>query len=156
MTYYSQRNALADIDLGLYNIDRFSDIPQEPQWIERNYKQHKYRQYVLYRICGTVVGRIDSHNIVTLLTMGDEIINVRFSPERFAELKSRVLNSDNQVVEGSWLNRGSLLMLVGYRRGETDFVCRNYKASVFLDDVVKIDRVLSNGSVTTHTSKVSE
>ena len=143
--FYSTNHELAGIDLEEYNISHFSDLPVDPVFIERSYGKRSWKQFELSAICGTVIARTDSHHLVTILTPDNEVVNVKMSEGSFAWYKRQIseINPDGSktVVEKSWLNRGSLLICCGYRRGEDDFVCKTYKNSVFNHQLMKIVNV---------------
>ena len=136
---------MAGIDLEEYNISHFSDLPVDPVFIERSYGKRSWKQFELSAICGTVIARTDSHHLVTILTPDNEVVNVKMSEGSFAWYKRQIseINPDGSktVVEKSWLNRGSLLICCGYRRGEDDFVCKTYKNSIFNHQLMKIVNV---------------
>ena len=140
--FYSTNHELAGIDLEEYNISHFSDLPVDPVFIERSYGKRSWKQFELSAICGTVIARTDSHHLVTILTPDNEVVNVKMSEGSFAWYKRQIseINPDGSktVVEKSWLNRGSLLICCGYRRGEDDFVCKTYKNSIFNHQLMKI------------------
>lgn len=143
--FYSTNHELAGIDLEEYNISHFSDLPVDPVFIERSYGKRSWKQFELSAICGTVIARTDSHHLVTILTPDNEVVNVKMSEGSFAWYKRQIseINPDGSktVVEKSWLNRGSLLICCGYRRGEDDFVCKTYKNSIFNHQLMKIVNV---------------
>lgn len=143
--FYSTNHELAGIDLEEYNISHFSDLPVDPVFIERSYGKRSWKQFELSAICGTVIAKTDSHHLITILTPDNEVVNVKMSEGSFAWYKRQIseINPDGSktVVEKSWLNRGSLLICCGYRRGEDDFVCKTYKNSVFNHQLMKIVNV---------------
>ena len=63
-----------------------------------------------------------------------------------AQLSSVDEDGSKTVVEKSWFTRGNLLMVVGYRRGESDFAVRNYRNSIYSNHIMKIERVNEDGS----------
>ena len=140
--FYSANHELAGINLEEYNISHFSDLPVDPVFIERSYGKRSWKQFELSAICGTVIARTDSHHLITILTPDNEVVNVKMSEGSFAWYKRQIseINPDGSktVVEKSWLNRGSLLICCGYRRGEDDFVCKTYKNSIFNHQLMKI------------------
>lgn len=143
--FYSTNHELAGIDLEEYNISHFSDLPVDPVFIERSYGKRSWKQFELSAICGTVIARTDSHHLITILTPDNEVVNVKMNEGSFAWYKRQIseINPDGSktVVEKSWLNRGSLLICCGYRRGEDDFVCKTYKNSIFNHQLMKIVNV---------------
>ena len=95
-----------------------------------------------------MIGRTDSHHLVTILTPDNEVVNVKMNDGAFAHYKAQLstVNPDGTktVIEKSWLERGSLLICCGYRRGTDEFVTKKYKASIFPSQLMKITSI--NGS----------
>lgn len=143
--FYSTNHELAGIDLEEYNISHFSDLPVDPVFIERSYGKRSWKQFELSAICGTVIARTDSHHLITILTPDNEVVNVKMNDGAYAHYKAQLSkiepDGSKTVVEKSWLNRGSLLICCGYRRGEDDFVCKTYKNSIFNHQLMKIVNV---------------
>jgi DNA polymerase-3 subunit alpha len=157
--FYSQEHELANVDLAKYNISHFSDLPEEPQFVERSFGNRSWKQFELSAICGTVIGRMDSHHLVTILTPDNEVVNVKMNDGAFAHYKTQlsIINPDGTktVIEKSWLERGSLLICCGYRRGIDEFVTKKYKASIFPSQLMKITSI--NGSdIEIQTERYSE
>lgn len=146
--FYSQEHELANVDLAKYSISHFSDLPEEPQFVERSFGKRSWKQFELSAICGTVIGRTDSHHLVTILTPDNEVVNVKMNDGAFAHYKAQLstINPDGTktVIEKSWFERGSLLICCGYRRGVDEFVTKKYKASIFPSQLMKITNI--NGS----------
>lgn len=147
--FYSQEHELANVDLAKYSISHFSDLPEEPRFVERSFGKRSWKQFELSAICGTVIARTDSHKLVTILTPDNEVVNVKIpSDGAFAHYKAQLstINPDGTktVIEKSWFERGSLLICCGYRRGVDEFVTKKYKASIFPSQLMKITNI--NGS----------
>lgn len=146
--FYSQEHELANVDLAKYSISHFSDLPEEPQFVERSFGKRSWKQFELSAICGTVIGRTDSHHLVTILTPDNEVVNVKMNDGAFAHYKAQLstVNPDGTktVIEKSWLERGSLLICCGYRRGVDEFVTKKYKASIFPSQLMKITSINSS------------
>ncbi len=146
--FYSQEHELANVDLAKYSISHFSDLPEEPQFVERSFGKRSWKQFELSAICGTVIGRTDSHHLVTILTPDNEVVNVKMNDGAFAHYKAQLstinLDGTKTVIEKSWFERGSLLICCGYRRGVDEFVTKKYKASIFPSQLMKITNI--NGS----------
>ena len=143
--FYSQEHELANVNLAKYSISHFSDLPEEPQFVERSFGKRSWKQFELSAICGTVIGRTDSHHLVTILTPDNEVVNVKMNDGAFAHYKAQLstVNPDGTktVIEKSWLERGSLLICCGYRRGTDEFVTKKYKASIFPSQLMKITNI---------------
>lgn len=140
---------LSNLDLDRYNISRFEDLPEEPVFIEKSYGKRSWKQYDISAICGTVLARNDNNHLVSILTPNNEVVNIKFNGGAYAHYKAQI---SEQGVEGkkivrdkSWFERGSLVIVTGYRRGD-DFVAKKYKSSVFNHQVQKIDMVNEDGS----------
>ena len=143
--FYSQEHELANVDLAKYSISHFSDLPEEPRFVECSFGKRSWKQFELSAICGTVIGRTDSHHLVTILTPDNEVVNVKMNDGAFAHYKAQLstINPDGTktVIEKSWLERGNLLICCGYRRGTDEFVTKKYKASIFPSQLMKITNI---------------
>lgn len=140
---------LSNLDLDRYNISRFKDLPEEPVFIEKSYGKQSWKQYSINAICGTVLARNDNNHLVSILTPDNEVVNIKFNGGAYAHYKQQISepgpDGKKIVRDKSWFERGSLVIVAGYRRGD-DFVAKKYKSSVFNHQVQKIDKVNEDGS----------
>lgn len=140
---------LSNLDLDRYNISRFEDLPEEPVFIEKSYGKRSWKQYDISAICGTVLARNDNNHLVSILTPNNEVVNIKFNGGAYAHYKAQISEQGAEgkkiVRDKSWFERGSLIIVAGYRRGD-DFVAKKYKSSVFNHQVQKIDKVNEDGS----------
>lgn len=140
---------LSGLDLDRYNISRFEDLPEEPLFIEKSYGKRSWKQYDISAICGTVLSKNDNNHLVAILTPELEVVNVKFNGGVYAHYKAQISEQGAEgkkiVRDKSWFERGSLIIIAGYRRGE-DFVAKKYKSNVFNHQVQKIDIVNEDGS----------
>lgn len=140
---------LSGLDLDRYNISRFEDLPEEPVFIEKSYGKRSWKQYNINAICGTVLARNDSNHLVSILTPDNEVVNIKFNGGSYAHYKQQISepgpDGKKIVRDKSWFERGSLVIVAGYRRGD-DFVAKKYKSSVFNHQIQKIDMVNKDGS----------
>lgn len=140
---------LSGLDLDRYNISRFEGLPEEPVFIEKSYGKRSWKQYDISAICGTVLARNDNNHLVSILTPDNEVINIKFNGGAYAHYKAQISEQGTEgkkiVRDKSWFERGSLIIVAGYRRGD-DFVAKKYKSSVFNHQVQKIDMVNEDGS----------
>lgn len=149
-SYYPYGNhELFNLDLDRYNISRFNELPEEPVFVEKNYGKRSWKQYNISAICGTVLARNDNNHLVSILTPDNEVVNIKFNGGTYAHYKAQISEqgeNDKKIVKDkSWFERGSLIIVAGYRRGD-DFVAKKYKASIFNHQVQKIDMVNEDGS----------
>lgn len=140
---------LSNLDLDRYNISRFEELPEEPVFVEKNYGKRSWKQYSINAICGTVLARNDNNHLVSILTPDNEVVNIKFNGRLYAHYKQQISepgpDGKKIVRDKSWFERGSLIIVAGYRRGD-DFVAKKYKSSVFGHQVQKIDVVNEDGS----------
>lgn len=148
--YYAYgRHELQNLDYERYNISNFNDLPEEPVFIEKSYGKRSWKQYELSAICGTVLDRVDANHLITILTPENEVVTCKLSSGAFSYYKQQISEQDgkgNKIVKDkSWFERGSLIIIAGYRRGN-DFVTKKYKSSIYRRQIQKIDKVNEDGS----------
>lgn len=140
---------LANLDFDRYNISHFADLPEEPVFVEKSWGKRTWRQYDISAICGVVLSRNDNNHLVSILTPENEVVNIKFNGGTYAHYKQQISeqssNGKKTIMDKSWFERGSLIIVSGYRRGESDFAAKKYKNSIFSHQVQKIDRVNDNG-----------
>ncbi len=157
VSYYSNNHELANVNYNYYNISSFSELPEEPQFVERTARGRTWKQFDLACICGTVIGRTDNHHLISLLTPENNVVSVKFDGGHYAFLKkqeSEIIDGKKNVLEKSWLDRGTLLMICGYRRGDSEFVVKKYKNTVFTEKVRKILKVNDDGTLIIQSQKI--
>lgn len=149
LSFYSQDHELAKLDLDRYNISHFADLPEEPVFTDKTWDGRSWKQYEISAICGTLIARNDNNHILSLLTVDNEVVSVKLQQGVFAWYKqsiSETVDGEKNVLDPSWLDRGSLLIVAGYRRGQNDFVAKKYKSSIFNHQLQRIWRVNNDGS----------
>ena len=109
----------------------------------------------LSRIAGTVLGRVDSHHILTILDKNNNVISCKFTLTDFAEYK-RQISTEEGVVDPSWFKRGQTLILTGVRMGQSDFRVKNYRSSIYQYKVQRIDSIDNEGNITTTSTRWDE
>lgn len=155
VSYYADGHELGDINYGMYNLTKFSDIPEEPVFIERTARGRTWRQFELYAICGTVIDKNDNNHFFSILTPENEVVNCKMSQGAFAHYKSQLsdtIDGKKIVIEKPWIARGSLLIVSGYRRGD-DFSVRKYKNSVYQHQLQRIVKVNKDGTADIQTER---
>lgn len=149
LSFYSGDHELAKLDLDRYNISHFADLPEEPVFDDKTWGGRSWKQYEISAICGTLIARNDNNHILSLLTVDNEVVSVKLQQGVFAWYKpsiSETVDGRKNVFDPSWLDRGSLLIVAGYRRGQNDFVAKKYKSSIFNHQLQRIWRVNNDGS----------
>lgn len=150
VSYYSREHELANVNFKDYSIVPFNSLPEEPVFITQNRGKREWKQYELHRICGTILARNDNNHLLTILTPENDVINVKFYAGLFAKLKAQISEEHDgvkTVLDKPWLARGVCLVITGYRRGESDFVAKKYRNSIFPSTVSKIEEINDDGSI---------
>lgn len=146
MCLYDHEHELSHINKVKYGISNYVDLPEEP--IVESLYRNRIPIYRLFRICGTVIAKNKIKSQVTVLTT-EGVVTVKFTKEYFAMFDRQIsqLGADGKkhVVEKSWFNRGSKLLITGMRRGD-EFVSKKYSATPG-HQLYKIDEVLANGNL---------
>lgn len=154
LSYYDQDHELQNVDREKYGIVNFFDLPEEPEayetytrWIAGECKE--LPKYKIDRIVGCVLDSNSTHHTVTLLTL-DGVVDAKFYKESFAfysrQLSKQTGNGKKTIVEKSWFQRGSLLMISGFRRGD-QWVPRTYSDSVYKHTVVRVLGIDETGTL---------
>lgn len=150
-SFFSRDHVLAHVDYKAYNLSNYKELPEEPQFVERSFRGRSWKQYELSAICGIVLSRTDAHHVVTILTPENEVVNVKFNQGTFAWYKQQFSEVDNKgkktVLDKSWFNRGTMIIVSGYRRGD-EFVAKKYKNSVYQHQVALIESIDENNNLT--------
>ena len=146
LCFYYHEHELAQIDMNRYGFSNFFDLPEEPE-VERTFwKGNKQiNMYKLHKICGTCIAKNKIKSSVTLLTTTG-VVDVKFRKEYFAlfdkQISARGADGNKHIVEKSWFNRGSMIIVQGIRIDDM-FVAKKY-ASSGGHQLYKIDEVIED------------
>ena len=149
LCFYYHDHELKDLNRSKYGVMNFFSLPTEPV-IDKEYKKggKDIRLFKLSRICGTCIAKNKTKSIVSLLTT-EGVVNVKFRKEYFAlfdkQISARGADGVKHIVEKSWFNRGSMIIVTGIRSGD-DFISKKY-ASTGGHQLYKIDSIDSNGDI---------
>lgn len=130
--FYYHAHELVNIDRDRYLIENYTDLAEEPViekiWTTKDGKEIPI--FKLTRICGTVIDKNKTKNIVTLLT-NDGVVNLKIYRAQFSKYDKQISVKDEvtgkkTIIERSWFKRGNKLMVVGIRRGD-NFIPKMYK-----------------------------
>lgn len=150
--FYHHAHELATIDKDRYLIEDYTSLAEDPIvdniWTTKDGKEIPI--FKLTRICGTVIDKNKTKNIVTLLT-DDGVVNLKVYRAQFSKYDKQISVKDEvtgkkTIIERSWFKRGNKLMVAGIRRGD-NFVPKIYKNGVFEYPIELIVNVNSDGSV---------
>ena len=130
LCFYYHQHELADVDLDKYGLVDFFELSPEPE-VERTYTTktgHKGNIFKLNKIAGTCIAKDKLRSTVSLLTVNG-VVDVKFRKEYFSlfdkQLSERGEDGVKHVVEKSWFNRGSMIIVQGFR-SEDSFIPRKY------------------------------
>lgn len=129
LCFYHHEHEMKNLNRKKYGIVNFFDLPEEPEvdyYIKRGGSEIPI--YKLHRIAGTCIAKNKVKGTVSLLTP-EGVVEVKFRNEYFAmfdkQISARGADGVKHVVEKSWFNRGSMIVVTGMRRGD-DFVPKKY------------------------------
>ena len=156
LCFYFHEHELKNANIQKYGIVPYNMIPEEPV-VERVFEKggHEIKIFQLYKICGTCIAKNKAKHSVSLLTTSG-IVEVKFAKEHFSlfDKQISVKNPDGtkSIVEKSWFNRGSLIVVKGIRT-EDGFRAKNYNSSSG-HQLYKIDAIESNGDMILRSERV--
>ena len=128
---YYHDHELTDTEDWKYGISEFNDHSETPV-VDYYFKRggSKIPIYKTYRIAGTVIAKDDLHSSISILTKGSGVVNVKMTRDMFAMYNRRLSkiqpDGTKKVQEQGWFQRGTMVVLNGFRRQNT-FVLKAYK-----------------------------
>lgn len=121
MGYYYHEHELANVHQRWYNIVEYDSLPEEPE-VEYTFRRNG-RDIPIYktqRIMGTVIGKNNTKATVNLLTVDSGVVTVKFDLDYFAKYNRRIsenIGGVNKIMEQGWFQRGTLIVVNGFKRG---------------------------------------
>lgn len=149
LCFYYHEHELAHVNKDRYGVVNFSALPEAPE-IDYVFKKGmaEIPIYKLTKIVGTVIAKNKTKSSISLLTV-DGVVEVKFRNEYFSlfdkQLSEKQSDGTKKIIEKSWFNRGSMLMLNGYRR-ENEFVTKKYSQTNG-HQLYKIDSIDKSGNL---------
>lgn len=145
ISFYPNEHELAHIDRERYNISLFNELPEEPKFITKSYGKREWKQFALAQIACTVIDKNDNHHMLTVLDIGNNVIQCKFNAEVYSFYKAQLSETDDSgnkiVMDKPWFRRGQTLILAGVRMGVDDFRVKSYKNSIYNHKVLHIDSI---------------
>lgn len=132
LCFYYHEHELAHVNREKYGIINFFNLPEEPI-VDRSFTKggKTINLFKLYKICGTCIAKNKNKSTVSLLTP-EGVVNVKFTRGHFAlfdkQISARNSEGVKKVLEKSWFNRGSKILLQGFRQGD-NFIVKSYANS---------------------------
>ena len=155
MCFYYHEHELASLDEERYGFVDFFELPEDPIVDRSFYKGGKQINiFKLSKICGTCIAKDKTKGNVTLLTPTG-VVTVKFRKEYFSmfdkQISERGADGVKHVIEKSWFNRGSMIVVQGIRSGDV-FIPKKY-ASSGGHQLYKITEVMPNGEIALQTER---
>ena len=129
--FYYHDHELQDLKNDIYGISSIKALKPEPE-VERTFMTKdgsEIKMFKISRIAGTVIDKDKNRSTVTLLTP-DGVITVKVWKNQFAawdkQISERGADGAKHVIEKSWFQRGTKLIITGIRR-EDNFIPKKYK-----------------------------
>ena len=145
ISFYPDEHELAHIDRERYNISLFNELPEEPKFITKSYGKREWKQFALAQIACTVIDKNDNHHMLTVLDIGNNVIQCKFNAEVYSFYKAQLSETDGSgnkiVMDKPWFRRGQTLILAGVRMGVDDFRVKCYRNSIYKHKVLRIDSI---------------
>lgn len=129
--FYYHPHELTQVALYKENVREFRYLPEEPP-IKREFEKdgRAIPIYETCRIAGTVIAKDDNKKLVSILTLGSGVVNVKFGRDYYAKYNRRISeimpDGTKKVREAGWFQKGTLIVVNGIRRGDM-FVAKRYK-----------------------------
>ncbi len=147
--FYYHDHELKDVNKAKYGLSDFYSLPENPV-IEHSFMKggKEINLFKLSKICGTCIAKDKNKATVTLLTV-DGVVTVKFRKEYFSlfdkQISQRQADGSKKIVEKSWFNRGSMIIVQGIR-SEDNFIPKKYSSTPG-HMLYKIDSILDNGNL---------
>ena len=133
LCFYYHEHELANLNMSKYGISNFFDLPKDPA-VDRTFTAKNGAQvniFKLSKICGTCIAKNKARHTVTLLTK-DGVVEVKFRKEYFSmfdkQISERQADGKKKVMEKSWFQRGSMIMVQGFRSDDM-FITKKYSST---------------------------
>lgn len=149
LCFYYHDHELQDANFHKYGIQNFFNLPAQPI-VDYTYqlKDKTIEIYQLTKICGTCIAKNKNKSIISLLTPNG-VVEVKFNKEHFSmfdkQISQRQADGKKKIMERSFFQRGSMLMITGIRRDDM-FICKKYK-NTSGHRLYKIEEVEANGDL---------
>ena len=163
MNYYYHQHELADINKKKYGIVDFYSLPEDPVVIGfTKYKGLQYPKFQLDRIVGTVLDRDKNKHSVTILTPNGVVV-LKFYGGQFSFYDKTISKDIGEadetgkvkkvILENGWFQRGNLIMVTGFRRGDI-FKPKRYKNSIYQHALSKIIEIRGDNELILQNDRV--
>lgn len=129
--FYYHEHPLKDLDKISYNVIPYNQQPDTP-FVERTFKRNgiDIPLFKTCRIVGAVVAKEDNKSCISILTPESGVVTVKMSRDYYARLNRQMSqvqpDGTKKVMEKGWFNRGTLVMVNGFKRSGM-FFTKSYR-----------------------------
>lgn len=148
--FYAHNHELEKLKNNIYDIIDINKLSEEPE-IERSFVTKDGSEIKLFkinRIAGTVIDKDKNKSTITLLTPTG-VITIKVWKNQFAAWDKQISERDRDgvkhIIEKSWFQRGTKLIVTGIRRGD-NFIPKKYKNTKW-PLFERIDEIDENGFI---------
>lgn len=149
VSYYSSSHELISVNNEKYNIVNFFELAEDPNPVDYyEWRGRQIPEYELFRIAGTVLDKDKTRHTISLLTIYG-VVTVKLQTGQFTfydRQLSEIEDGKKETLEKSWFQRGNLLLVTGFRRGN-QFVVKRYRDSIYQHSIAIIENVKDNGDL---------
>lgn len=154
LCFYYHEHELNKVDNRLYGFANFFELPEEPV-VERTYGRNgDIKIFKLSKICGTCIAKNKAKSTVSLLTTNG-VVNVKMNKEFFSlydrQISEKKPDGTKKVLERSFFNRGSMIVVMGVRSGD-DFLVKKY-SNIAGHRLYHIDKINEDGTLVLRTER---
>ena len=149
LCFYYHDHELKNINKNKYGFSDFFNLPEDPA-IESTFMRAGKEINILKldKIYGTCIAKNKNKSIVSLLTPTG-VVEVKFRKEYFSLFDKRISeygdDGKKHIVEKSWFDRGSMIVVMGFRSGD-NFIVKKYSSNPG-HQLYKIDEVRNTGDI---------
>ena len=129
--FYYHEHPLKNLDKISYNVIPYNQQPDTP-FVERTFKRNgiDIPLFKTCRIVGAVVAKEDNKSCISILTPESGVVTVKMSRDYYARLNRQMSqvqpDGTKKVMEKGWFNRGTLVMVNGFKRSGM-FFTKSYR-----------------------------
>ena len=149
LCFYYHDHELKSVNKNKYGFSDFFKLPEDPA-IESTFVRAGKEINILKldKIYGTCIAKNKNKSIVSLLTPTG-VVEVKFRKEYFSLFDKRISeygdDGKKHIVEKSWFDRGSMIVVMGFRSGD-NFIVKKYSSNPG-HQLYKIDEVRNTGDI---------
>lgn len=141
LAFYHDKHEFEGTDINtLYNVADFNEMSEDPTVVEkRKWGKRDIYIYQIQTIAGTVISKDKNKGLLSILTETG-VVQVKYNRDQFAFYNRKdveTVNGEKVVTSDTWFKRGSIVVIHGFRRGET-FVPKVYKNTGYDNTTQKI------------------